>query len=208
MEVLTVKQPFAQLICEGVKNIENRTWKTNFRGRVLIHTSAKYNSFFLDEAFTKQQLDDMLAHNTEIYWCGHKEWGAKYDTSAIIGSVEIVDCVRNHPSVWAEKSPENLNSFCENKGCSEFIKWDFGGPSCFSCKLVGESYNIDTIPKECPFKDEARLYMKPVWNWVLANPIMFRTPIINVKGKLSFWDFPLAIPSIQEEDEDIDNLIT
>ena len=45
MKVITVKQPHASLIIEGVeadtiiliKDIENRTWKTNFRGRVLIH---------------------------------------------------------------------------------------------------------------------------------------------------------------------------
>ena len=30
---------------------------------------------------------------------------------------------------------------------------------------------------------------KPIWNWVLANPVLYDTPILNVKGKLSFWEF-------------------
>ena len=32
-KVITVKQPWARLIAQGVKNIENRTWKTNYRGQ-------------------------------------------------------------------------------------------------------------------------------------------------------------------------------
>lgn len=32
MKVITIKQPWASLIVSGLKNIENRTWKTNFRG--------------------------------------------------------------------------------------------------------------------------------------------------------------------------------
>lgn len=37
MKAITIKQPWASLIVSGLKDIENRTWKTNFRGRVLIH---------------------------------------------------------------------------------------------------------------------------------------------------------------------------
>ena len=36
-KALTIKQPYASLIVEGIKDIENRTWKTNYRGRILIH---------------------------------------------------------------------------------------------------------------------------------------------------------------------------
>ncbi|KUJ56441.1 hypothetical protein [Chryseobacterium aquaticum] len=31
--------------------------------------------------------------------------------------------------------------------------------------------------------------MKPIYNWVLANAILYEEPILNVKGKLSFWEF-------------------
>ena len=32
---------------------------------------------------------------------------------------------------------------------------------------------------------------KGCWNWVLKDAILFEKPILNVKGKLSFWDFNL-----------------
>lgn len=37
MKVITVKQPFATLIAEGLKEYEFRTWKTKYRGDILIH---------------------------------------------------------------------------------------------------------------------------------------------------------------------------
>ena len=37
MKVLTVKQPWATLIVEGIKKYEFRSWKTKYRGEVLIH---------------------------------------------------------------------------------------------------------------------------------------------------------------------------
>ena len=32
MKALSIKQPWASLIAHGIKDIENRTWKTNFLG--------------------------------------------------------------------------------------------------------------------------------------------------------------------------------
>ena len=37
MKVLTIKQPWATLIAEGVKEYEFRTWNTKYRGNILIH---------------------------------------------------------------------------------------------------------------------------------------------------------------------------
>ena len=37
MKVITLKQPWATLIAEGIKKYEFRSWKTNYRGKILIH---------------------------------------------------------------------------------------------------------------------------------------------------------------------------
>ncbi|WP_213761748.1 ASCH domain-containing protein [Caballeronia sp. dw_19] len=42
MKALSVRQPYAWLIVNGHKDIENRDWATNFRGRVLIHAGLTY----------------------------------------------------------------------------------------------------------------------------------------------------------------------
>lgn len=37
MKVITIKQPFATLIAKGYKEYEFRTWRTKYRGDILIH---------------------------------------------------------------------------------------------------------------------------------------------------------------------------
>ena len=39
MKVLSMKQPFSELVLQGKKKIELRKWNTKFRGEFLIHAS-------------------------------------------------------------------------------------------------------------------------------------------------------------------------
>ena len=102
MKAITEKQPWASLmfIDNGYdpKDIENRTWKTNFRGRVLIHAG---KTILRPQQcnFTDDQWDNIRGDMRYNILHGDLPSGA------IIGSVEIVDCVINHPSIWAEKTP-------------------------------------------------------------------------------------------------------
>ena len=56
MKVLTIKEPWASLIINGYKKYEFRSWKTNYRGKVLIHAgltleknnAIKFNNYNLD----------------------------------------------------------------------------------------------------------------------------------------------------------------
>lgn len=182
MKTISLRQPWAYLICSGIKPIENRTWKTNYRGRVLIHAGkSRMRSLF--DCLTNEQLElvnDKLGYNYDFE--------KTFTKGAIIGSVEIVDCVINHPSIWAEKPNHDYGAICHKNKCEQFVEWDFGHGICKSCKLVGQSYIVDTVPPDCIYKK----YMpKPTYNWVLANPILFDKPILNVNGKLSFWDYDL-----------------
>ena len=84
MKALSIKQPWAwAILCAG-KDIENRSWYTNFRGRVLIHAGK-------------------VIDKSGIQWLREK-YGIKSPdillTGGIVGSVEIVDCVSNSKSDW------------------------------------------------------------------------------------------------------------
>ena len=41
-KALSIMQPWAYLVANVVKRVENRTWTTDYRGLVLIHASATY----------------------------------------------------------------------------------------------------------------------------------------------------------------------
>lgn len=49
------------------------------------------------------------------------------------------------------------------------------------------------MPTKCERCNENKhkciYYKKPTYNWMLANPILFKEPIMNVKGKLGLWKF-------------------
>ena len=96
MKTLTVKQPWASLIVEGIKDVENRTWKTNFRGRVLIHAGTKKVNFY-------NWYDSQLS-NIQLISLHNDLHISDLNYSSIIGSVEIIGCRVNHPSIWAEKT--------------------------------------------------------------------------------------------------------
>lgn len=40
MKVLTIRQPWATLIMLGIKQLETRSWRTHYRGELVIHASA------------------------------------------------------------------------------------------------------------------------------------------------------------------------
>lgn len=100
MKAISIKQPWASLIAHGIKDIENRTWacpKKYIGQRVLIHASVKGSNFW-DSPVTGL-VDNFLRNISK----SGTDW-SKYPFGAIIGSVEIVDCVINHPSIWAERT--------------------------------------------------------------------------------------------------------
>lgn len=86
MKALSIRQPWASLIVDGFKDIENRSWPTKFRGKILVHASKKFD---MEAAITLglpcYMIDDMKL------WVG-----------GIIGEVEITDCVIGSNSDWFE----------------------------------------------------------------------------------------------------------
>lgn len=97
-KALTVKNPWAWLIAQGIKDIENRTWRTNFRGRVLIHAAAGLTKGFYSDFLPKKYWENLNQSETSILI-----QKSSATASQILCSVEIMDCVINHPSIWAEK---------------------------------------------------------------------------------------------------------
>ena len=72
MKVLTLRQPWATLVAEGIKKYEFRSWKTNYRGKVLIH------------AGTGIDKDDMKKY---------EHMNLDFPSRRIIAVVEIEDCL-------------------------------------------------------------------------------------------------------------------
>ena len=60
MKALSIKEPWASLIISGKKNIETRTWKTKYRGPVLLYVSKNPKSDISGKAFATAEIIDCL----------------------------------------------------------------------------------------------------------------------------------------------------
>lgn len=72
MKVLSIREPWSSIIINGYKEYEFRSWKTNYRGKILIHASKNIEK-----------------ENVERF----KELNLNYKQGFIIGEAELVDCI-------------------------------------------------------------------------------------------------------------------
>ena len=120
MKAISVKQPWASLIIEGIKPVENRKWKAGYHGPLLIHASKNFDQKGADYL--------RVIQNAKIRKIVED---SKSLRGGIIGQVEMVDCVKDYNSWWFSgpygfvvKNPVKLD-FYECKGKLNFfdVEW-------------------------------------------------------------------------------------
>ena len=125
MKALTVWQPLANLVIEGVKRVENRSWRTDCRGALAIHagTSRRALPILNDQAFCRllEDLGHPAPSKDELVF------------GAIIGTVHLNDIVppedlqdeafAKGPWCWILDRPRRLDTPRPHKG--RRYLWDF-----------------------------------------------------------------------------------
>lgn len=71
MKALSVRQPMAALLCEGLKTIEVRSWATSHRGELLICATASPGN---------------------VFWHTEENDARMLDAGCLIGIVNLIDC--------------------------------------------------------------------------------------------------------------------
>lgn len=116
MKVITIKQPFATLIAEGLKEYEFRTWKTKYRGDILIHAGKG-----VDKEAMKR----------------YKHLNLEYPSGCIIAKAKVTDCVfiDNDARVMLKsKNPLVYNNIIKN------LEWNGYGFKLENVKKVNPIY--------------------------------------------------------------------
>lgn len=163
MKALSIINPIAYLVACGVKDVENRSWTTNYRGKLYIHSSGVATNTItgtdlpyghanvLDLIFNEKRERDAVIRGVEevLKRVAFKYYGLKtYDewiefdepardlpfkAGSIIGEVVVQDVKRDAKSPWA-------------------------APNCY--------------------------------HWCLTDAKLYDTPIIGIRGRLGLWDYP------------------
>ena len=88
LPALSIRQPWAWLIVNGYKDVENRDWPTRFRGDFLVHAGKAMDDMSLEEIISYYGLEGIDPAQTEL-----KRGG-------IVGRSTILDCVTRSDSKW------------------------------------------------------------------------------------------------------------
>ena len=89
LKALSIRQPWAWLMVNGLKDIENRTWRTQFRGRIYVHASKRWD--YEGQLWLQQNhpvVLDLELDRSSVF------------TGGIVGEMTIVDCVTHSLSPW------------------------------------------------------------------------------------------------------------
>lgn len=118
MKTLSLLQPWASLVIIGAKKIETRSWRTAYRGELLIHASlGKKGGVLVSEAPFKKYIPDF----------SHLPFGA------IIGKVHLEDVVPVETLFYSDSMLNHLT--LEEKAFGDYGKgryaWILSEPEAF-----------------------------------------------------------------------------
>lgn len=105
MIALSIRQPWAWLIVQGLKDVENRDWHTPYRGQFLVHASKTCKPEDYDAAmlFIETFVNPSLVH--QVPDRHELEYGG------IVGVATLVDCVKECASPWFTGGEANGGGF-------------------------------------------------------------------------------------------------
>ncbi len=168
MKTLSIRSQYAYQVCLGIKDIENRSWKTPHRGKLLIHASGKKSAH-------------ELLHN---FW-----------PDAVLKDLKSRKFVIDH--VLQDNAPEHIKKIYhvyydiilpsyDCKTMEEFTERlpRFTIPMFITQAIIGEVTLSDIVVNHKSIFAEKNQY-----NWILTDPVIYDIPITEVKGKLRLWEF-------------------
>ncbi len=159
VKTLSIQNPQSYLVACGAKNVENRTWKTDYRGWIYIHSSGSHvfdtpeEDDFPDGLFDLPDDSEELARITRCTGVLWDQIFRHYGTNPDSAQAEWDKATREH-------------GYYMQHGC-----------------IVGRAQLVDIV------QDSPSIFAEPGANhWIFENAELFDRPIVNVVGRLRLYD--------------------
>lgn len=91
MRILSIRQPWAWLIVNGLKDIENRNWTTGYRGSLLIHAGKQFEDDAIHWILARLDPDERQKFPMRK---------SAFQRGGIVGIATLTDVVTTHESKW------------------------------------------------------------------------------------------------------------
>jgi hypothetical protein len=102
MKALSFKDPWGWLIAKGIKPVDNRSWKTSFRGRIYIQVSKTFDYAGFNYICVHPELVRCMDTRGKDFCI--EDWAAlavmRPNAGKIIGEVDVTNCVEQYDSPW------------------------------------------------------------------------------------------------------------
>lgn len=124
MKVITLKQPWATLVADGIKKYEFRSWKINYRGEILIHAGKgvdleamkKISNLNLEfphsRILAKVKILDCIKLDSKTNKAIINEnklvYGNKYDRTGYAWKLEVVEKITNNQEISGKQGIWNI----------------------------------------------------------------------------------------------------
>ena len=173
VKCLSVRNPLSYLICAGIKDIEDRSWQTKYRGPIFIHSSGQVEGNWFDFSDypmpVYNEFYDILDEKGELRYEG--KYVGKSGGSLILkdeqnqpGEVQSQWDLIEAISVHEQEHPDT--------------------PVFRKRAIVGKADLVDIVT------DSPSEWASPgSYHWVMANAQLLKAPILGVKGVLRFWEY-------------------
>lgn len=167
MITLSIRNPLSYLVAAGVKRVENRTWTTKYRGRLLIHSSGVKNAWcFEDDDFPPAFL---MARDAGKKCAAMDRLTARLDKFYGVNTAdEFFALMADHARL------DKLKPFLR----------------CLA--IIGEVTLSDIVRDSSdPFAESS------YYHWILTEPRLYdyNKVIYPIRGKLGLWDFKQEVPN-------------
>ena len=140
MKAITIWQPWAGAVAEGIKENETRSWYTKYRGPIAIHAAQQ-----LIQAgwmrYTSIEAKEVIARRMELH--GVFNGPKVFPSGVILATAELSDCIRI--------TPEYISTLTED----EIALGDYT-LGRYAWKLV----NVKKLPEPIPARGRQGL-----WEW-------------------------------------------
>ncbi len=176
VKCLSIKNPLSYLICAGIKDVENRTWRTDYRGTIYIHSSGSdaYHCYLKE-----------YRHILKI----HDELDKiQYDVNELPILPESLQYIGydydSHEYFLTEQGEAFRNEYEIIKAYNSTLHKN--EPYFKSQAIIGKVELADIIEDS-----KSKWALKNCYHWILKDTELFDFPITHVKGKLRLFNYDL-----------------
>jgi hypothetical protein len=163
MKAISIVNPIAYLVACGAKTVENRSWTTDYRGKLLIHSSGTNTN-----TITGSDLPLGYANILDVIFNPK----VKKRDDVVIGVEETIRRV--------------AFSYYDLSSYEEWIEFDEPARDLpfKSSAIIGEVI-LQHIKRDA----DSPWAMRNCYNWILTDAVLYDRPIVGIRGRLGLWDY-------------------